>query len=394
MTISNSNSSQIIAGDGTTTTFNFGFVGDSSSVISVYYINSSNVSTLLAPGTYTINLNAPATNQIWGVGGTITYPLTGSAIAVGTYLQVVRSVPYQQNITTQNQGNFYGQVIEQAIDLLEMQIQQLAARTTQFRGTWLTGTKYYQGDIVQDGAHGNDTLNYYICQTANTSGTWSTDLANGDWTVSVLASVPTGNLTLTGDVTGSGTSPIATTLATVNSDVGSFTNASITVNAKGLVTAASTGSQAAGTVTSVTYTGDGVLQSSTPSTAVTTSGTVTATLLTQAKNTVLAGPSSGSNADPTFRALVAADIPTLTMTAHGVGSIILGMTESGGAVSAGSTVSGASLFAANVPFNGSNNANQLNTSTNSAPGDTLSGTWQALQNIFGAYYAGLWQRTA
>jgi hypothetical protein len=47
--------------------------------------------------------------------------------------------------------------------------------------------------------------------------------------------------TLTGDVTASGPGSSAATLATVNSNVGSFTNASITVNAKGLVTAASSG---------------------------------------------------------------------------------------------------------------------------------------------------------
>lgn len=48
----------------------------------------------------------------------------------------------------------------------------------------------------------------------------------------------TGNqtITLTGDVTGSGTTSIATTLATVNSNVGTYTK--VTVNAKGLVTAA------------------------------------------------------------------------------------------------------------------------------------------------------------
>lgn len=49
------------------------------------------------------------------------------------------------------------------------------------------------------------------------------------------------NITLSGDISGSGTTAISTTLATVNSDVGSFTNASITVNAKGLITAASSG---------------------------------------------------------------------------------------------------------------------------------------------------------
>ncbi len=47
---------------------------------------------------------------------------------------------------------------------------------------------------------------------------------------------------LTGDVTASGPGSVAATLATVNSNVGSFTYASITVNGKGLITAASSGS--------------------------------------------------------------------------------------------------------------------------------------------------------
>lgn len=50
-------------------------------------------------------------------------------------------------------------------------------------------------------------------------------------------------ISLTGDVTGSGVSPVATTLATVNSNVGSFGSATqvgtFTVNGKGLITAAS-----------------------------------------------------------------------------------------------------------------------------------------------------------
>ena len=48
---------------------------------------------------------------------------------------------------------------------------------------------------------------------------------------------------------------------------------------------------------------------------VTSSGTLTATLATQAANVVLAGPTTGSAAAPTFRALVAADLPATAVTA-------------------------------------------------------------------------------
>lgn len=47
---------------------------------------------------------------------------------------------------------------------------------------------------------------------------------------------------------------------------------------------------------------------------VTSTGTLTATLATQAANKVFAGPATGSSAAPTFRSLVAADIPDLSDT--------------------------------------------------------------------------------
>lgn len=69
-----------------------------------------------------------------------------------------------------------------------------------------------------------------------------TSTMNGSLTYGATASVPASKMpAFTGDITTSA-GATATTLATVNSNVGSFTNASITVNAKGLITAASSGS--------------------------------------------------------------------------------------------------------------------------------------------------------
>jgi hypothetical protein len=56
-----------------------------------------------------------------------------------------------------------------------------------------------------------------------------------------------------------------------------------------------------GTVSSVTFTGDGTVLSATQSSAVTTFGTVVATLANAAPNSVLAGPATGGAAAPTYQ---------------------------------------------------------------------------------------------
>lgn len=214
------------------TSFAFSFVGDSAAVITVSTV-ISNIITPLLSSQYTLNLNAAQPNQLWGVGGSVTYPIVGSPLATGSYLLIQRILPLTQQVSIRNQGNVYPQVTEQGLDILEMQIQQLNSKTTQFRGTWATNTVYNVGDIVQDGLNGNNTLNYYICQTGNTSSVWATDLANGDWVISVLATIPFPITTLTGAVTGSNSGgTIATTLSpnvvgTTNVIVNSISNAKL-----------------------------------------------------------------------------------------------------------------------------------------------------------------------
>lgn len=81
---------------------------------------------------------------------------------------------------------------------------------------------------------------------------------------------------------------------------GTTTNHCMQYDANGnAVDSGSACSGGSGTLTSVTFTGDGVVLSSTPSAAVTTTGTLTAALASAGANTVL-GNFSGSTAVPTY----------------------------------------------------------------------------------------------
>ncbi len=92
-----------------------------------------------------------------------------------------------------------------------------------------------------------------------------------------------------------------------------------------------------GTVTSVALSLPAILTVS--GSPVTTAGTLTAVLATQAANRVFAGPTGGGAAAPTFRALVAADLPagigTVTSVALSLPAIL---TVSGSPVTTAGTL--------------------------------------------------------
>lgn len=158
---------------------------DASEYIYVTYTNASGTETVLSSSQYSITINSVATGQIWASGFTLTYPTSGAPIANGTSLTVQRILPLQQLTSLENQGNFYPQAVEAGLDVLEMQIQQVSARGGSYRGVWATNVIYNFGDIVQDGVNGAYTNNIYVCAIANTSGTWATDLASGDWSLAL-----------------------------------------------------------------------------------------------------------------------------------------------------------------------------------------------------------------
>lgn len=411
ITISTIPSATTLIGNGVLTSFSFFFIGVAAADITVTYVDTTGAQTVLSPSAYTLTLNAATTGSLWGIGGSILYPLSGSPIAAGTSLIISRTLPLTQLTTISNQGQFTPQVIEQALDLLCLEIQQVSGRTGQIRGTWATGITYNYGDIVQDGTNGLDTLNYYMCAISNTSGTWSTDLAAGDWSLAINVQQLSGFATSAAASAASATASAISATASAGSalvyantatiQATTATNAATTATTQAMNAAASATSAAAsaaalsgtsttaitiatgaqtfatqsgkqwtsgifliissnanaanymhgtvtsysgtslvmnitdtggsgshsdwnialsgtqgpigpsGGVTSVTFTGDGTVLSSTPSSAVTTTGTLTAAIKNQNANIVLAGPVSGVAAAPTFRALVAADVAGL-----------------------------------------------------------------------------------
>lgn len=117
-----------LLGNGATTVWDFPFVADNEDDLIVTYINVSGGEEILDPSLYTVTINAVPPGQLWGIGGSVTYPNTGSPpipIVDGTFMNIKRAVPYTQTVAIGNQGAFYPQAVEQGLDLLELQIQQL-----------------------------------------------------------------------------------------------------------------------------------------------------------------------------------------------------------------------------------------------------------------------------
>ena len=119
-----------------------------------------------------------------------------------------------------------------------------------------------------------------------------------------IMSVSGSPVTTTGTLTGTLTTQAANSLF-----AGPISGVGATPTFRALTTADIAG-LGVGTVTSVGMTVPSIL-SVTPST-ITTSGSFALSLTTESANQIFAGPSSGSAATPTFRALTSSDLPSLT----------------------------------------------------------------------------------
>lgn len=122
MTVLTTGSSVEYTGNGATTIWPWlGFRVDSADDLQVVLVEiATDIETVVNPSLYT------ATGFGLDAGGSVTYPLTGPALAATHRIVIQRVVPYEQHLDILNQGGFLPDIAETQLDRIVMGMQQLA----------------------------------------------------------------------------------------------------------------------------------------------------------------------------------------------------------------------------------------------------------------------------
>ena len=126
MTVASStNKTDPFSGNDVATAFAFTFKCDDAASLRVVLTSTLSVeSTLVLDTDYTLALN---TNQKASPGGSVTYPISGTPLATGEKLTIIRDlVPQTQATALPNQGAWQPEVVEQALDKVTQLVQQVS----------------------------------------------------------------------------------------------------------------------------------------------------------------------------------------------------------------------------------------------------------------------------
>lgn len=110
-------------GNGSATGFAFTFkVFTKNDIQVVIYLTDGTRVNPVLDSDYSVTLNP---DQTTAPGGTVTYPISGTPLAIGATLTIAGALAYTQTLSLPGGGNFNPTAIENALDRTEIQIQQL-----------------------------------------------------------------------------------------------------------------------------------------------------------------------------------------------------------------------------------------------------------------------------
>jgi len=220
-----------LLGTGAQTSWPFTFKVFAASDIAVTIANNLGVETALVLGTdYSVSVNA---NQDTSPGGTVTYPLSGSPLPVGSKLTIIGNLPYDQPLDLPSGGNFSPLALENELDRLTMQLQQLREQVGRSLTVPVTSSVSpslpapIASNIIGWNESGSNLENYPLTELATSLAfaTFRYDTFNGDGVTTqfTLSADPVtlGNL----DVAISGVTQVPGTDYTLANGVLQFTSA-------------------------------------------------------------------------------------------------------------------------------------------------------------------------
>jgi hypothetical protein len=118
MSLSSTANKAVYNGNGATTVWPFAFPVLEAAHLAVILTDEAGNEATLAPQAYSVSgIGAAA-------GGSVTYPLSGSPVASGAKLTLLRTVPYVQGTVLSNQGGYFPEVLEARLDQIYMALQQ------------------------------------------------------------------------------------------------------------------------------------------------------------------------------------------------------------------------------------------------------------------------------
>ncbi len=211
-----------LLGTGSQTAWPFTFKVFAAGDVQVTIANSSGVETLLVLGTdYSVSLNA---NQETSPGGTVTYPISGSALPVGSVLAIIGDLDYDQPLDLPSGGNFSPTALENQLYRSTMQIQQLREemnRTAKLPPTSSESVEALVDDLqrIADSADNLDTVAENITSVNVVAADLSEPVSEINTVATSITNVNTVGNNITNVNTVAGISANVTTVAGIQANV-------------------------------------------------------------------------------------------------------------------------------------------------------------------------------